>query len=144
MTAGHSPITRSLSAPTTTSCSSAEKRSFPVVDLTSNILPRALNPLDPKREHTQSEETSKRSDWSQLLTSVFEHLKCTQGSCRTCWLKQRKYSTYISGHRTTWSFIWSCVAGHLNQIFNLLLALSCPPDRCSTIYSQSNCCLLIY
>lgn len=47
---GHSPITRSLSAPTTTSCSSAEKRSFPEVDLTSNIFPRALNPLDPKTE----------------------------------------------------------------------------------------------
>lgn len=45
---GHSPITRSLSAPTTTSCSSAENRSFPEVDLTSNILPRALNPLDPE------------------------------------------------------------------------------------------------
>lgn len=48
-----------------------------MVDLTSNILPRALNPLDPKREHTQSEETSKRSGRSRRLTSVFEHLKCT-------------------------------------------------------------------
>lgn len=51
---GHSPITRSRSAPTTTSCSSAEKRSFPEVDLTSNIFPRAWNPLDPKTKHTQS------------------------------------------------------------------------------------------
>lgn len=57
--AGHSPITLSLSAPTTTSCSSAEKSSFPEVDLTSNILPRALNPLDPKA-NTQEERRHQR------------------------------------------------------------------------------------
>lgn len=59
MSADHSPITLSLSAPTTTSCSSAEKRSFWDVDFTSNILPRALIPLDPKTD-THSEE---REHW---------------------------------------------------------------------------------
>lgn len=61
-TAGHSPITRSLSAPTTTSCSLAEKSSFPEVDLTSNVLPRALNPLDPE-PNTQKERRHQREEW---------------------------------------------------------------------------------
>lgn len=56
-TVGHSPITRSLSAPTTTSCSSAENRSFPELDLTSNIFPRALNPVDPEPNTERHKQT---------------------------------------------------------------------------------------
>lgn len=83
MSGGHSPITRSFSAPTTTSCSSAEKRSFPEVDLTSNILPRALNPLDPKpnTERQRGDIKEERLELQLItywITSVFEHLKCTK------------------------------------------------------------------
>lgn len=79
--AGHSPITRSLSAPTTTSCSSAEKSSFPEVDLTSNILPRALNPLDPKANtHTRRGgiKEERLEPRSERIPSESEHLKCRE------------------------------------------------------------------
>lgn len=100
--AGHSPITRSLSAPTTTSCSSAEKSSFPEVDLTSNILPRALNPLDPKpntHTHTRRGDMKEqrlelRSEWIQ---SEYEHLKCRKKDIHggVADVKERLFHLYI-------------------------------------------------
>lgn len=47
----HSPITRNFSAPTTTSWSSAEKSSFPALDFTSSILPRAWTPWEPDEKY---------------------------------------------------------------------------------------------
>lgn len=76
VSARHSPITRSLSAPTTTSCSSAENSSFPEVDLTSNVLPRALNPLDPEGGNTQSEQGPAPISLAQRFLFAFLSLRC--------------------------------------------------------------------
>lgn len=79
-----SPVTRSRSAPTTTSCSSAEKRRFPEVDLTSNMRPCALNPLDPadmqQRRNVQPQRLRGRKPRLQLKDHQGPTLKRSFGT----------------------------------------------------------------